>query len=457
MMAKDEINATPWTPRDMDKHCVKLLQDSVFWATVSWHVRKYPSEDVPTIGVRFNKDLDCFDMPYNPQWMANLEAAGNKRGPGIGDKYVRSILKHEYSHIVYGHVTERMREPHNLHNIASDASIDSLLESWGEVLPTCTILPGSVWCKPWGNEPQDDPEIVEIIQNWPKLKATDWYFADLMKEARARGWPKEKIMIVGMPGAGGIPGSGDHSGHGSGSGTGEENEGDAEGDYIAQKAKEIVQDAVKQADRSSSNGWGNMPAEMQNEIRRSVSNIVDWRTLLKQFAGTVLRGDRRHSMKRINKKYPYIHAGTKRSYLAKLLVTIDESGSVGDDAVSLFFGELGSLTRRTTIDVVSFDTQVSEKDLVTWKKGKDLPPMRNRCGGTDFNAPTRFANDPKNRGRWDGVIIMTDGECYKPEPSRMKRAYVICPGRKLQFEPDPSDIVIDMNQDRNNTPKGSWR
>ena len=42
------------------------------------------------------------------------------------------------------------------------------------------------------------------------------------------------------------------------------------------------------------------------------------------------------------------------------------------------------------------------------------------------------------------MIILTDGECSDPGPSRKRRAWVIVPGRKLYFDPHASDTVIQM-------------
>ena len=82
-----------------------------------------------------------------------------------------------------------------------------------------------------------------------------------------------------------------------------------------------------------------------------------------------------------------------------------------------------------------------------------MPTKRVRGGGTDFNAPTRFANDPKNRGRWDGVLILTDGEAAAPGPSRIRRGYVISKGCKLLFT--TNDIVVKMDDAK--TIQGAWR
>ena len=121
--------------------------------------------------------------------------------------------------------------------------------------------------------------------------------------------------------------------------------------------------------------------------------------------------------------------------------------------LSDFFAELSSLTKKVSIDILPFDTIAQEKDLYEWRRGTNHPAKRVRGGGTDFNAPTRFVNDPKNRGRWDGLLIMTVGECDSPGPSRVKRGYVLGKGQKLYF--NTSDIVIKMEE--TNQVSGAWR
>ena len=196
-----------------------------------------------------------------------------------------------------------------------------------------------------------------------------------------------------------------------------------------------------------------VPAELVDAIRKSVANVINWRNVLRQFVGSLVRGGRSTSIKRINKHYPYIHPGVKRGYEAKLLVAIDQSGSVSNDMLVEFFAELGSLTKKVTIDVLPFDTIALEKDLYTWRRGSDVPAKRVRGGGTDFDAPTQFANDPKNRGRWDGVLVLTDGEAPAPGPTRLKRAWVLGRGRKLIFKTDELQISMDNNA----ASSGDWR
>ena len=216
---------------------------------------------------------------------------------------------------------------------------------------------------------------------------------------------------------------------------------DDEREYVKNRIKDMVGKAVKHAN-SRPDGWGTMPASMREAIIASTISVVDWRMVLRQFVGSVCRASKTSTMKRINRKYPYIHAGSKKNYLPKLLVAIDMSGSVGDEALALFFGELNTLTRQVSISVAPFDTEIDEKEVFEWRKGSKVNAMRTRCGGTDFNAPTRFANDPKNRGRWDGLLVLTDGCAPQPEVSRLKRGWVLAPGCKMEFPTQETVIHV---------------
>ena len=53
-------------------------------------------------------------------------------------------------------------------------------------------------------------------------------------------------------------------------------------------------------------------------------------------------------------------------------------------------------------------------------------------------------DDLCKKGKVNGYLILSDGECYKPTPSRYRRGYLIVPGRKLMFAPDTKDFVIQM-------------
>lgn len=434
---------------NLGRHLISFLQDNPFFAELSRHIHKTSTRTLPTAAVGFNEKTDEITLFWNPDFFSKLS-----------QWEVRGVLTHEYYHLVFGHLYGRRREPAQLWNIATDCAINSVIMDSAKngnsnrlqgdsPLPDFCLIPGRRPKHPEGRDFTKDEEqaqkLAAVLEKLPPMKASEWYFEKIKEES-----DKDKAA-----GGSGFDGEGDGEEYVIGSmdehGKWKEIPDDKK-EYVQGKVKAIVEKAAKHAD-SQANGWGNIPVDLADQIRKSVSSIINWRNVLRQFVGSITRGSRTTSIKRINSRYPYIHPGVKRGYTAKLLIAIDQSGSVSNEMLADFFAELGSLTKKVSIDILPFDTIAQEKDLYEWRRGTNHPAKRVRGGGTDFNAPTRFVNDPKNRGRWDGLLIMTDGECDSPGPSRVKRGYVLGKGQKLFF--NTNDIVIRMEE--TNQVSGAWR
>lgn len=463
------------TTFNLDRHLIPFLQDCPFLAEISRHLYKVPTESLPTAAVSYDPGSEQLCLFYNPKFFDSL-----------GNWQIRGVINHELDHLIFGHIQSRRRDPAKLWNVATDLAINSLIahsaESQGRpkiastdrddsCLPDCVLLPGQ-WPKhPEGREfsaeEKEGMALAQIISTLPPLKASEWYYNEIIRQAKEMY--KQGKLKTG-PGGMSIPGLGE-PGQGQGGGNplddvlngsdGIDSMDDHSGwddipedqrDLVEAKVKSIVEKAVHHADQHS-NGWGNIPADLREDIRRSISKIVNWRAVLRQFVGSITRGHRRTSIKRINKRYPYIHPGVKRGYVAKLLIAIDMSGSVDNGMLEMFFGEISSLTKKVDVDILPFDCDANVKDIYTWKRGTAMPTKRTKMGGTDFNAPTIVANDPANRGRWDGILIMTDGECSAPIGSRMKRGWVLGKGQKLMFTSDELQIMLDDGQQLT----GAWR
>ena len=152
--------------------------------------------------------------------------------------------------------------------------------------------------------------------------------------------------------------------------------------------------------------------------------------------------NRRRTMKRINRKYPYVHPGARTNHASTLAIYMDQSASVSSEYIEMLFGELNSLGKKIDFYLFPFDTAVDEENAVKWRKGQRVPPVRTKCGGTSFHVVQKHFND--NIDKFDGMIVLTDGECSDPGPSRKRRAWVIVPDRELYFKPHPNDTVINM-------------
>jgi len=483
------------TDFNIDRHLLSFLQDAPFFAELSRYIRKVPTNDLPTAGVAFDQEYDDLTMYWNPEFFRTLS-----------DAEIRGVLIHEFYHLVFQHLTSRRKTPPKMWNIATDLAINSIIVS-GETkqyaLPAGGLVPGKFPVPPgdreFTKEEKDAMPMASLIESFPHAMASEWYFERLKQKAEQVQQQMQQNCPVHGTGKKKAKGKGtsknnpensdggNQTGNSKNSQEGNEKDGNTDhGDHqhggsgqqctcgedwldsmddhsgwdqIPEEIREavqgriqgIVEKAVRKAD-AQANGWGNIPSNLREEIRKSVARSVDWRNVLRNFVGSLDRGNKTTSMKRINKRYPYIHPGSKRGYTAKLLVAVDQSGSVSDQMLSLFFGELTALTKRASITILPFDYTVDEKNMVEWKRGSNPDIKRVRGGGTDFDAPTKFANDPKNRGRWDGMLVLTDGECTKPGPSRIKRGWVLGQGCKLHFPTDEITISVDPNPQKT----GAW-
>jgi predicted metal-dependent peptidase len=436
---EDHLDKTVMT-YNFDHHLIQSLQASPFFTELSRWIRKRPSEEVPTMGVRFNRYTEDVELMYNPRWSCQWTSEQHK-----------GVIRHEFYHILFKHITTRRRTPHLIDNIAGDLCINSIIKEDGSELPDRLYLPGQrplppeypSFCK---NSEEDElimKSLGDLIEGMPKMLTSDVYF-NMMKqwgdqmnkqfgEGCLRPWGLDPT-----DGDGGILGPG--SGH-----DGWDDIPDDLKDLVGRKIREMTRKAVKKAD-SESNGWGNIPAEIREAIRASVENRVDWKAILKNFIGNANRGHRTTSYRRINKKYPMIHPGPKRTYLPKILIAIDQSGSVDDESLAAIFGVLGSLAKKVSFTVVHFDFTVDKDSVKEWKRGQKIELNRTRCGGTSFEAVTQFVNAAENSGKWDAVIIATDGECEAPSACKIKRAWLIVPSRKLNFATSELVISMDLNQ-----------
>jgi predicted metal-dependent peptidase len=394
---------------DLNKHVARLLMNEPFFASLSRNVDKKVGP-IPTACVRVNPDTARFEMLYCPEFFE-----------GLPDEHVRGILKHEFYHLLFEHVTGRMPDEvrsdfagkGKMWNFATDLAINSHLK--GE-LPSGCLMPGEA-----------------PFEEFPIGKSAEWYYEALKKTAKEEG-------EEGEPGEPGEGGEGEGQGSATGEGTeGEENK-DGKGagkepqtlddhsmwgqdDTANEIAKERLKEAVKKAagEAAKAGSWGSVGGDCRRDITdRLLTTKVDWRNILRYFIKTSQRASRRSTIKRINKRYPYIHPGRKQTRQAKIAISIDQSGSVDDQMLQAFFAELNKLATLAEFTVVPFDTEVAKDAVFVWKKGENRKWERVACGGTCFEAPTDYVNE---KG-FDGHIVLTDMCAPKPKASKCQRMWM---------------------------------
>lgn len=402
---------------DLDSHLVSLLFHEPFYADIIRSLHKEATESISTAGVIYKDGI--MRLWWNPLFLAAYGPAG-----------VRGILKHEALHLALEHTTTRRYEPHLAWNWATDLAINCTLTA--EEMPACGLLPGRPLRLPkdMASLPQERQDLLKrvsaLVQSLPRDLSGEEYFTRLMQDPDFKKFSESS-------GDGGLGEMDSHEGWDELS--------DEEREYVAGKVRHAVKGAVERAD--TKNSWGSVPAAMREEIRKKITGEIDWRAVLRQFVGCTQRADRMTSVYRLNKKYPGIHSGCTRDYVPTINVYLDQSGSMSDDDIALLFGELGHLAHRVNFMLYYFDTEVDEKNALAWKRGTVPKTLRTRCGGTDFEAPTRHAAKTK----CEGYIILTDGGAPKPSASRIRRAWVLVPGQKLAWSDlDARETVIYMKK-----------
>lgn len=452
---------------DLDREAVSWIQCSIFMAEFSRWIRKRAGDrssgglQIGTAAAIYNFKTEEVEICYNPRFMASI--AEERQGNGVEPRGAM-VNEHEQFHLMLQHVTSRRREPHSLWNIATDLAINSLIIRGDTPSRGAPMLlyPGVLSKGPV--DPKMPKEVKEareklgkIIYELPQEQASEWYFNKLKTESEKEGysWGKKGMKVPGAPKPG-EDGEGDEGWQLYG--------GDEHGgwDDIPEELRDIVEGKIKHALRKASNkadgspnGWGNIPSELREEIRAYAFGSVDWKAVLRNFCGNLRTGERSRSIKRIDRRAPYMHPGLKRGRNPSVVVLVDQSGSVSDEVLSRFFGALDGLSRKMTFDVVPFDHTVASDDKFEWKRGQKPPLARVRGGGTSFDAAIEYVNDPRNRGKWEGAIMLTDGECSQPRACRVKLCYVIAPGHKLMFEARNTELVVQMSE-KDKQAGGSW-
>jgi predicted metal-dependent peptidase len=397
---------------DLNRYTFKLLQSEPFFASLSRRIQKRASTAIPTAGVRLNKDTAQFEMLYNPQFFEDM-----------ADKERLGVLKHEFYHIIFEHVTGRLPPEgmSKMWNVATDLAINSHL--MGE-LPEGGCFP-----------------TIKPFEEYPVGMSAEWYFSKLQNDDQFKPQEGDGEGGEGQP----SDGQGDGSGNGGLPDTTDDHSGWGEAsEEVRDMAKERLKQAVEKAaqDAASGQGWGSVSADMRKRIMDMIKPKVNWRSVLRYFIKTSQRADKRSTVKRYNKKYrAQKYAGKKVKRTAKIAIAIDQSGSVSDAMLTAFFAELNGLAKLAEFTVVPFDTQVDDSKVYVWKKGQRVAVERVLTGGTDFDAPTRYSNDRN----FDGLIILTDMEAPKPIPSKAQRMWMTTPECKERayFQTNERVIAID--------------
>jgi predicted metal-dependent peptidase len=195
---------------------------------------------------------------------------------------------------------------------------------------------------------------------------------------------------------------------------------DSEGDgkdgqpkYSKEELKKIrdeMREAVMQAAQAA--GAGNVPASIQRMIKELTEPKMNWREILRQQIQSTIKND--YTFMRPNRKGWHMNAilpGTNYEETIDICISIDMSGSIGDDQAKDFMTEIKGIMEEYKdfrIKIWCFDTSVyneADFDGYSLDSFMDYQPMGG--GGTDFEANWNYMKE--NDIQPKKFIMFTDG------------------------------------------------
>ena len=294
------------------------------------------------------------------------------------------ILKHELLHIAFNHLTHFYFPDKQLANIAMDMEINQYID------------------KSWL------PEDGIFIENYSDLeldyKAGCKYYYEKLQQAQ------EKKKECGTSGCGEFDKLCDQL-------EGGENpvkNHDLWKDFqdLSETEKELIKKQIKRiltqaSDMAEQKSRGSTPGEIKDLIK--VDEVLppkfDWKNYVRRFSGTSSRIYTKKLRRKENRKFED-NPGLKIKMKKHVLLAIDTSGSVSDNEVKEFMGEMKHI-HKTGVAMTLAQCDTSIRKIEEYNGSNELN-IEGR-GGTEFDPVLDYFN--ANLRTYTSLIYFTDGEC----------------------------------------------
>ena len=183
---------------------------------------------------------------------------------------------------------------------------------------------------------------------------------------------------------------------------------------LTKEEAEQIRDEIKNAmiQSAAAAGAGKTPAGIQRMIKNITEPKMDWRQLVQQEIQSIVRND--YSFQRVNRKSMHSGAilpGMKEATTIDVAISIDMSGSIGDEDATAFLSEIKGIMDQYEdfkINLWCFDTEIYNHKTITHDEAHELEEYEPQGGGgTDFEVNWQFMEE--NGIQPKKFIMFTDG------------------------------------------------
>lgn len=178
----------------------------------------------------------------------------------------------------------------------------------------------------------------------------------------------------------------------------------------AEKIRQEIKEAMIQS--AAAAGAGKTPAGIMRMIKNLTEPKMDWRQLVQQEIQSIVRND--YSFQRVNRKSMHSGAilpGMKEATTIDVAISIDMSGSIGEEDAGAFLSEIKGIMDQYEdfkINLWCFDTDIYNWKQITHDEAHELTEyVPEGGGGTDFEVNWTFMEE--NGIQPKKFIMFTDG------------------------------------------------
>jgi predicted metal-dependent peptidase len=350
---------------------VGLLLKAPFFGNMATRMRLIESDDwCPTAATNGR------DFMYNTEFVKKLSV-----------KKLEFLFAHEICHAIFDHFGRCGSRDRMLANIAQDYAVNQILvdERIGEKITE-----------------------VKICYD-PKYRGMAWeeIYDELYEKA-------EKIPMSQL-----LAQLGDlldeHIKEEEGAGAGDDKTKDGKSKpSLSKEEAEALRQEIKEAmiQSAAAAGAGKTPAGIMRMIKSMTEPKIDWRQLVQQEIQSIVRND--YSFQRVNRKSMHSGAilpGMKEATTIDVAISIDMSGSIGEEDATAFLSEIKGIMDQYEdfrINLWCFDTDIYNWKTITHDEAHELEEyVPEGGGGTDFEVNWTFMEE--NGIQPKKFIMFTDG------------------------------------------------
>lgn len=360
---------------------IELLSTKAFFAKLIMSMKKDFTFPRPTAGVSIRST--GITLHINPSFFNSLS-----RSERVG------VLIHECLHILNGHFmrfNNFQDEDRELANVACDIAINQFIPEIPKVIKT--VMPDG---KILEGRPATYEELSKTIKGLePKMNA-EYYFNKIKQYQEENGGGKgEKYEIVD-----------DHGEWDKTDLTPEQEE-----KFIKKHVKAILETCSDQERQI-------VDKTIIDELYKSE---VDWKAQLRNFFANSEEMITIATRKRRNRRYGILQPGNKTDPKLNIAIAVDTSGSISDEQLNMFFGEISRIYDENTMVLHIIEADMKVQNFYKYKKGMKIEASGR--GGTAYQGAINKAKELKA----DAILYMGDMDTSDtPENPRVPFLWVIC-------------------------------